>query len=230
LDETKGNLEESFYEDGKYDVDAEQEKILSILHDIERRYQNKDTELFNAADDLSSMISERRYTELIEGKEELEEKMKRLSLGEATQQEIRDYMKGSAGKRNLSRKQMKKYGLESSGPDIKGLGSLRTAPTILSTTEVKREVLPAGDSLSSVQPDPSNLLDKLVKQQSLEILELKKKLEVLNLQLSGSASPPEAHKQKELASNSKPQGLSNPEVAKRMLSTKGSKPRSKTTQ
>jgi hypothetical protein len=144
-----GKNPESYFEDSKFDLDAENERLLEKLQSYQVA-NSADRDKFTAADDLWDEIERLRYGGGVYDSTEIEERLARINLGEATEKDVKEYLHKQSGIAFASKKNVAK-GRESS--DIKEGGSLTSGTTPSKTTA--KSTPRVSDSSTLDEPVPS---------------------------------------------------------------------------
>lgn len=232
---------ETYWADDSYDRDDNRDHLIEQVEELERKYRfgdSKDLGLAEEADALWTDIRDSRYQEIITSKEEMVERLERLNAGTALQHEIMERLYGQAGTRNMSKKNARKYGLETG--DIKGPSTSTSATTL---GKMGKSTLKGVASKSSAVLPPSEAPKTEEKVASLPTTAqidamvaaavskaLMEKQSTPSDKPSSSVSRPAEPAPSSPHSSIKPKGLYRPQVADSILSRKASKGPSKTTQ
>jgi len=221
-------VNETYFKDDTYDRDYEREQMLDRLVGLEKTLRSEKSEYASLADDIWSDINEHRYGAALMDQDELEEKLERLNAGTSTQQEIRDYYNKQSGSK-VSKKALKKF----ESDDIKGASSEKSRTT--PGKPVSPSVMASASSTSAKhvrfnQPRSQRKVSQSSASDEEELDESSTQPpRIQSRKPSSSASLQEAPTPSSTPSNSKPDGLSRPDVAAQMASAKAAWRRRTTT-
>ena len=224
-----GKEEESYFADDKFDIDVENDKVSALLHSYQVGHPGNSSE-YLAADELWDEVQRLRYGEHHYDEDELEERLARIDLGEASERDVRQYLHTQGGIAFASKKNKTK-GKESA--DIKAVGSQTLA--VIASAKARSIPMVSASNTSAppalLEPEsrngktqPSSEPDKGPSTRDLQI-----QLSELSKQLSVLVTQNEERKPSSKVSDSKPQSSSPPKNATSKVSKEPSKKPSKAT-